>query len=1164
MIKRNGRALVTLAVGVSLLCSGVAWAQEAVSGQRVAMNFAAGEEPSYPPGSLFFTTGAYNSQPVIYRTVWHFDQKPSAVPVRIDAKDWVYLYVNGQCVAEHAKAKGNKEQAAPTFPLELDLAGCLQAGDNVIAVSASKEGFALAGYAQAGEKAIPLASKPEDWRVWKFAPLTILECQPFLTSVKLEGIKSSACKAGTESAVECNTAQGDKIVAEAANKRLKEQLADISYNARLLSVRGVAIVNDEAIGFGGPGGVNPIAIASAGKVAGEAVKARQLLGMVNNPASPKDEALAKAAAVIEGLQARLDAANQLILQGNRLTFAVLAGQALKSGPYIKLDSGSPIDQAGKLLAGGDAKAALAKLAEISQQLDAAEKLIEKDLGAPINKLDTAIANKVGWTDDPSLMDSVPEAWGVRFNPIQVSWFLDLAGKWRFRLDPENTGLKDRVHQFGYNIEGQWDELDVPGVWEKQGAKYQANNPKAIEQSPYPGVNVRTDGPYNGFAWYRKTLLVPAEWAGNDLELFMGSVDDWDFGYWNGEEIGHTGADNHPKDFWMAERHYKIPKEKVNFGGYNVIAVRVYDCGANGGIGGGIELRCPGLKDSFENRPKIARKSTTVYASSLSPASLLTAGEKDLEMFGWEPRASAGPDGILLNIGGKAVYRAFEVIPAAPSAPATDKAEGDKPAATVVKTAVVYDAAKDGPFTSNWVLLWNQPGRPDGDLPIQLVMLSQPKSIAVTRTSRGTQKIVVDFGQEGAQALILRPLRADSKAPSAEDADVMKVCQYWSSTVLAYPMHYAELAKLADGKKDVLEVVDAYDFRILKDAWNTPAVQVAPLPPLASYGLSVKARAVSTDAKPLPYGLGEYGQLHAATGPTIRYTAPVDTLPRLGGFTSFCFGGTDVGEPGSKTEIQQIALTLANTFRPQSNDAGERIMKTVRWATESGINLTLNIDNNVGAQPQGVDHWVTIAKQCKDMPLWAVAYDLINEPANMAPEVYNPQIKKMVQAIREIDKTHMVLVETPHSFASIDQFVNLAPVDDKAVVYTFHDYDYRLPERWPRMEADVRNLQHQWLPAFKFSIKHDAPICISEYGGFEQTSFDPWNNRSALVMLSDIFRVFDQFGMMHHYYANRGVTGFRADGSVREAYVQKAYRKLFTGGTFYRFRDNWQTDLKKAQ
>ena len=183
---------------------------------------------------------------------------------------------------------------------------------------------------------------------------------------------------------------------------------------------------------------------------------------------------------------------------------------------------------------------------------------------------------------------------------------------------------------------------------------------------------------------------------------------------------------------------------------------------------------------------------------------------------------------------------------------------------------------------------------------------------------------------------------------------------------------------------------------------------------------------------------------------------------------------------------------------------------------------------------------------------------------MPPDVYNPQIKKMVAALRQVDSRHMVYVETPHSFASIDQFMNLAPVDDPAVVYTFHDYDYRLKPRWPTMTMDIRNLEHQWLPAYKFSLKYDAPIAISEYGGFEQTPHDPWTNRSALVLLADFFKVFDQFGMHHQYYSNRGITRVRGDGSIRLSLVHEAYRRLFAGDTFYRFRENWQKKIKQGK
>lgn len=1136
------RNLVFQALAVSLFTvaaveASATAAQEVATGQRVVANFGPDEEPNYPPGSLHWNVRSYHAQPLVFRTVWSFPEAPTEAAVRVTAKDWLYLWVNGRCVGEFDP--GRQGRGGASFPVQMDLAPHLRAGENVVAVSVSNEGFALAGFAKIGGALSPLASKAEEWRVWKFPPLTDLAGEPLLTRAKLgEDVKNAPCNEGEAGGVECTSAQARAIVDADLAARLTRQLGDIAHEANLLAGRGVVVLDDRTMVWGGPLNLPPAAVAAARQVAADCPKAAGMVESAVGANGAKTEAVKVAAEAVADLAARLGAAKQVIAQGNRLTYLRLARSALAmQTPLPPLDK--QLDQALALLANGDAAVALSRLNDLAAALDGLEKnLREGPWAGPLNELNSAIANKAGWIDDPTLTDSIPEAWGVRCNPVETSWFLNLAGKWRFKLDPDNTGLTERVHEFGYNIENQWPELTVPGEWEKQGAQFQRNNPRAVQQSPFPGINVRTDGPYNGYAWYRQKVLVPAEWAGYDLELYMGSVDDWDWFYWNGEKLGETTAATNPRDWWHVNRHYRIPKEKVTFGGYNVIAVQVFDCGAGGGILGGIELRCPALKESFENKPPAGRKRTDVLSSALSPAALLTVGESQLEMFGWDLRSSAGPEGLLLTVNGQSVYRAFEDIN---------------------ESAVVYDAATDGPLTANWVLLWAQPGRADGELPIELVLLAQPRRINVERGQLGTRRVAVDFGVAGQQVLALRPVRADSSASAPTDPDVIKACQFWSSAVLAYPVHYAELAKCPPGRRDQLEVIDAYEYRILRDAWGTEPVKIAPLPPLASFGLSVKARGltVGPEVQDLGLSLGEYGQMRGVVGAeTIRYTVPLDTLPRLGGFTAFCFGGGDVGVPGNGPEIRFIADTGANSWRPQSNDSGRRIFDTIDWANQAGLNLTLNIDGGLGARPDAIAFWETIARHCKDMPAWAVAYDLINEPANMTPEAYNPQIKRIVEAVRKIDTTHTLMVETPHSFASIDQFVNLAPVDDDKVMYVFHDYDFRLPDRWPRMNADVRNMAHQWLPAYKFALRHDAPICVSEFGGFEQGG-DPWRNRSALVLLNDFFRVFDQFGFSHHYYSNRGVTQIRADGSYRPSLVQEAYRRLFAGDTFYRYRENWQ-------
>lgn len=83
--------------------------------------------------------------------------------------------------------------------------------------------------------------------------------------------------------------------------------------------------------------------------------------------------------------------------------------------------------------------------------------------------------------------------------------------------------------------------------------------------------------FNGIVWFRKTIDIPANWANKELTLNVGVIDDNDFTYFNGVQVGHTEG-------WMTPRSYKIPKELVKKG-KAVIAVRVMDTGGTGGING---------------------------------------------------------------------------------------------------------------------------------------------------------------------------------------------------------------------------------------------------------------------------------------------------------------------------------------------------------------------------------------------------------------------------------------------------------------------------------------------------------------------------------------------------------------------------------------------------
>ena len=112
----------------------------------------------------------------------------------------------------------------------------------------------------------------------------------------------------------------------------------------------------------------------------------------------------------------------------------------------------------------------------------------------------------------------------------------------------------RVHGGG----GGWSNMELPQFWEDTGLLI------------------------DGAVWFRRDVVLPAGWAGVDLALSLGPIDDFDVTYWNGERVGSTGAET--PEFWSVPRQYKVPGRLVK-AGRNLIAVRVFDRYGSGGFAG---------------------------------------------------------------------------------------------------------------------------------------------------------------------------------------------------------------------------------------------------------------------------------------------------------------------------------------------------------------------------------------------------------------------------------------------------------------------------------------------------------------------------------------------------------------------------------------------------
>lgn len=130
----------------------------------------------------------------------------------------------------------------------------------------------------------------------------------------------------------------------------------------------------------------------------------------------------------------------------------------------------------------------------------------------------------------------------------------------------------------YNDAG-WKAIQTDKIWEAQGYD-----------------------PYDGYAWYRIKIVIPSSLKNNaylkdSLKIFLGKINNFDQTFLNGKFIGSNGkkagadaiADNSfinaPQSLWDYARRYTISADDaaILWDKENVISVRVYDEGGQGGI-----------------------------------------------------------------------------------------------------------------------------------------------------------------------------------------------------------------------------------------------------------------------------------------------------------------------------------------------------------------------------------------------------------------------------------------------------------------------------------------------------------------------------------------------------------------------------------------------------
>ncbi len=178
--------------------------------------------------------------------------------------------------------------------------------------------------------------------------------------------------------------------------------------------------------------------------------------------------------------------------------------------------------------------------------------LHQKLKVPIGLIDSSASGTVAqaWVSAPSL--STMEDFKPAVDALRKS--ADATGTLEEQMTTwwqNDAGTASHQEATDFDDSG-WKTITAPGNFEGKG---------------FPN--------FDGVMWLRRTVDVPANWAGRDLRLNLGYIDDMDTTYWNGVQVGSTGE-------FLKTRDYVIPGALVK-AGQNTIAVRVLDTGGGGGF-----------------------------------------------------------------------------------------------------------------------------------------------------------------------------------------------------------------------------------------------------------------------------------------------------------------------------------------------------------------------------------------------------------------------------------------------------------------------------------------------------------------------------------------------------------------------------------------------------
>ena len=193
--------------------------------------------------------------------------------------------------------------------------------------------------------------------------------------------------------------------------------------------------------------------------------------------------------------------------------------------------------------------------EISEKQNVPVGLIHTSWGG--TNVESWISGKV-LQEMPDFSNVVEEVCAMPDKTAMKAEYLKTLEAWNNRVDEGFSAGKPVRAEVSLD-DSNWAKMKFPGMVEEQGLNG-----------------------FDGLIWLRRTVDIPASWAGKKVQMILGTIDDNDITYWNGKEVGRTTG-------YTIQRNYTVPGKLVKAGPLS-LAIRIVDTGGGCGMPNDFYLR----------------------------------------------------------------------------------------------------------------------------------------------------------------------------------------------------------------------------------------------------------------------------------------------------------------------------------------------------------------------------------------------------------------------------------------------------------------------------------------------------------------------------------------------------------------------------------------------